>query len=321
MNTSPLHVVIGAGQIGPLLARRLLARGLRVRMVRRSRGASLAGVEWMYGDITDPAFAAQATSGAAVVYNCTNPPSYGKWEGVLVPLARAVREAAARAGARLVVLDCLYMYGAPPADGVLREDLPLAPSSRKGELRALLADELFAAHRRGDVLVTSGRASDYFGPGCAAHSFFGTDFFARLGAGRSVIAVGNPDLPHAFSYTWDVAEGLAVLGTDERALGQAFHLPVTWNEGSTRQLVERFAAATGGEAKLLSVPRWLLRVLGVFSADLRGMPEMLYQWESAWKLDDSRFRRTFGVGATSIERAVADTVAAYRPAALVPVAT
>jgi hypothetical protein len=32
---APLHVIAGAGQIGPMVAERLLARGLRVRMIRR----------------------------------------------------------------------------------------------------------------------------------------------------------------------------------------------------------------------------------------------------------------------------------------------
>jgi nucleoside-diphosphate-sugar epimerase len=232
-------------------------------------------------------------------------------------LHRAVREAAARAGARLVALDCLYMYGAPPEGGALREDLPYRPNSDKGRLRAQLAEELFAAHARGDVQATSGRASDFFGPGCGAHSFFGSEFFARLQAGRSLIAVGDPDQPHAFSYTLDVAEGLAVLGTDERALGRAFHLPAAWREGSTRQLVERFAAASGRPGKLFRTPRWLLRAAGLFSRDLGGVVEMLYQWEAPWRVDDTLYRTTFAGEATPVDRAVAETVAAYAPAPLV----
>ncbi len=33
--STPLHVIAGAGQIGPMIAERLLARGYRVRLVRR----------------------------------------------------------------------------------------------------------------------------------------------------------------------------------------------------------------------------------------------------------------------------------------------
>ena len=37
---SELHVVLGAGQVGAKVAEELVARGYRVRIVRRSAGAS-----------------------------------------------------------------------------------------------------------------------------------------------------------------------------------------------------------------------------------------------------------------------------------------
>jgi hypothetical protein len=109
-------------------------------------------------------------------------------------LKRGVRQAAACAGARLVVLDCLYMYGRPervPFD----EDTPLRPCSRKGELRATLARELFEAHARGDVRATTGRASDYFGPDVPV-ALLGTRFAERLLAGKPLEMGGDPDQPH-----------------------------------------------------------------------------------------------------------------------------
>jgi hypothetical protein len=39
-----------------------------------------------------------------------------------------------------------------------------SPNSRKGELRARLADDLLSADRWGDVRVAIGRASDFIGP-------------------------------------------------------------------------------------------------------------------------------------------------------------
>jgi nucleoside-diphosphate-sugar epimerase len=304
-----LHVIVGAGQIGPLLAGILVQRGKRVRLVRRGapRGGP-AGAEWARGDITDRAFAAEATRGAAVVYNCANPPGYHTWARVLPPLHRAVREAAARAGARLVVLDNLYMYGAPGEGGVLREGQPMRPNSDKGRLRAELATELFEAHARGDVRATSGRASDFFGPGTGAMSFLGAGALERLARGKGVVVVGDPDQPHAFSDSVDVAEGLAVLGARDEALGRAWHLPVAW-QGTTRGLVERFAAALGVRARLVRVPRWVLRGAGLVVPMLGALVEMLYQWEEPWLVDDAPFRTAFGVAPTPIDVAVARTLA------------
>src|SRR5207253_11104314 len=131
-----LEVVVGAGQVGIPLAARLVARGKRVRVIRRGPPIEdIQGVEWARGDVTDRAFLDAALRGAKVVYNCANPSNF-QWDGILVPLSRAIREATGRAGARLVVLDSIFMYG-PAKDGVFTEDHPHEPCSRKGELRAL----------------------------------------------------------------------------------------------------------------------------------------------------------------------------------------
>src|ERR1044071_9184358 len=130
-----LRVMAGAGQIGPLIADRLIARGYRVRMIRRGAFSDVsAGVETVSASVADPASAAEAMRGASVVYHCANP-RYHRWAQELVPLARGITEGAARNGARLVALDNLYMYRVP-ADGRLAEDTATRPVVPKGALRA-----------------------------------------------------------------------------------------------------------------------------------------------------------------------------------------
>ena len=305
-----LHVVFGAGQIGTRLAGELLARGLRVRMVRRGPpGPARPGLEWSRADIADRTAAANAARGAAVVYDCANPAEYHRWDEVLPPLKRGVREAAARAGARLVVLDCLYMYGRPervPFD----ESTPMNPCSHKGELRAMLARELFEAHARGDVRATSGRASDYFGPEVPL-ALLGSRFARRLLAGEPLEMGGDPDQRHGYSYGPDVARGLAALGTDPAADGQAWHLPLAWT-GTTRGLVEAIAAALGRRGRVRPAPDWLLRAAGLVSPMVGAVAEMTYQWKVPYVIDDRRFRAAFGVEPTPPERAVAETAAWIR---------
>ncbi|HET7504247.1 MAG TPA: NAD(P)H-binding protein, partial [Kofleriaceae bacterium] len=128
--TPALHVIAGAGQIGPMIADRLLARGYRVRMIRRGAFSDVpAGVETVSASVADPAAAAEAMRGASVVYHCANP-RYHRWAQELVPLARGITEGAAKNGARLVALDNLYMYRVPDS-GRLAEDTRIEPVSRK----------------------------------------------------------------------------------------------------------------------------------------------------------------------------------------------
>ena len=174
-------------------------------------------------------------------------------------------------------------------------------------LRALLAEDNWAAHRAGDLEVTMGRASDYFGPETPNAAIFHTRFFERLSQGKAVEVMGDPDQPHSYSYTPDVARGLATLGTDDRAVGKVWYLPVA-AQLSTRELIERFAAAAGVEAKVRQVPTWLLKATGLFVPLMRAVAEMVYQWETPYVVDDSRFRSTFGIEPSDLEVAIGDTL-------------
>lgn len=308
MNTSRLHVVLGAGQIGTLLARSLLARGERVRQVRRGKvSASTESHEWLSGDLSDPAFARRAMADAHAVYHCVNA-AYHEWPKLLPALQSGILAGARANGSKLVVLDNLYMYG--KAAGPMREDTPVRPCSKKGELRARLADELLAAHGRDDVRLAIGRASDFFGPEVTLAAVFGERFYTRVLGGKRGEGLGNPDMPHAYSYGPDVAEGLRVLGAaEDDAFGRVWHLPAA-HQGTTRELAYALSAALGGKSELGDVPPWLFRALGLFVPQMREVPEMLYQWESPFLLDDSAFRTRFkSVLPTSIEIAVRDTAA------------
>ena len=305
---SQLHVVLGAGQVGPRLIDELLARGLRVRAVRRGAPVmSRTGLEWQHGDLRDPTFAREAVRGADVVYNTTNPEAYHRWDELLVPLVRSVREAVALEHAKLVVLDNLYMVGRPqttPFD----EDAPMHPCSHKGELRKMLAEELAIAQANG-LIATTGRAADFFGPGAGSMSALGDRLAHQLATGAPVEVFGDPELPRSYAFVPDVARGLAVLGTREQSWGAVWHLPVAW-QGSTRGLVEGIAAAYGTKAKLRRVPDAFLAIAGVFSPMLGAMREMTYQWKAPFVVDDRRFRATFQVEPTPAEEALRASAAA-----------
>ena len=265
----------------------------------------------MRGDVTDRAFADEACRGATTVYNCTNPPDYHRWDGVIQPLYRAIREAAGRAGARLVQLDNLYMYGRPQT-APFDERTPMEPCSHKGELRKQMVEELFEAHRRGDVEATAGHASDYFGPHTPNAAVLRPDVYNRLLGGGSIYVFGNPDMPHSYSYTPDVAQGLAILGTHDAAPGRAWHLPVA-AQLTTRELLHRFADHVGTRIKVRRVPQWALRTVGVFAPLASALAEMTYQWDIPYLLDDGDFRRAFAVGPTPLTEAIEASLAAYRP--------
>lgn len=318
MSPSHLHVVFGAGQIGPLVAARLAGAGKRVRVVRRSAAPlDLPGVELVRGDALDATVAAEAARGAEVVYHCVNTAySAQVWAETLPRIQENLVAAAGRAGARLVVLDNLYAHGR--TGGVpMTEETPQAPCSRKGEVRARLHDDLVAAVRRGDARIAIGRASDFFGPGAWAGSFLGERFWPAVLAGKPATLLVDPEVRHTYHFSRDVAAGLVALGLDPSADG-LWMLPCA-PAVTTRELVARFAGALGRDVPVRRVPRLALAALGLVVPIVRELNEMAYQWEEPFVVDDARFRARFGDLATPLDVAARETVA-YARARLAPAA-
>ncbi|MFZ0088765.1 MAG: NAD-dependent epimerase/dehydratase family protein [Solirubrobacteraceae bacterium] len=304
-----LHVVFGAGQVGGTLAERLAGLGLPVRAVSRSRPAALPdGVDWRAADATDPDAATEAAAGASVIYQCLNAP-YTDWPKRFPPLQRGVMAAAERTGALLVSLENIYGYG-PTHGKAMTEDLPLAATTVKGRTRAAMTQELLAAAEAGQVKIAIGRASDFFGAG-AIGSSLGERVFGNAVAGKAADFIGNPDLPHTYSYIPDIAAGLATLGTDERAIGGVWHLPGP-ETVTTRELLELVAADVGHPVGVRVLPKLAVRALGLLNPTIRELVELSYEFEQPFVLDTSKYESTFGTAATPLKAAVTATVNWYR---------
>jgi nucleoside-diphosphate-sugar epimerase len=304
------HVVFGTGQVGSALVAHLAGLGVAVRAVSRNRPRALAGgADWRAADAADPEAAADAAKGASVVYQCVNAP-YNQWPELFPPLQRGVLAAAERNGALLVVLENLYGYG-PTGGKPMTEDLPLAATTVKGAARAAMTAELLAAAGAGRIRFAIGRASDFFGPGVTQGSTLGERVFGNALAGRRADFIGNPGLPHTYSYVPDIAAGLAILGTDARAAGQVWHLPGPPTV-TTRALLDLVAGEVGHPVGIRSVPKLAVRALGLVNPMLRGLAELSYQFDEPFILDTSKYESVFGAAGTPLAEAVAATVAWYR---------
>ncbi|MGQ0569929.1 MAG: NAD-dependent epimerase/dehydratase family protein [Armatimonadota bacterium] len=303
-----LHVIFGAGQVGGRLAQRLLQAGKRVRVAKRSSGGIPAGADAALGDASDARFCAEAALGAAAVYHCMNP-SYdtATWARLVPRYMENLIAAAGKAGARLVVLDNLYMCGRTGGRPIT-EETPVNPVSRKGQIRARAAETLFAAHLRGDVRAVSGRASDFYGPG-GALTHFGDQFWKPALAGKTVRMLIHPDAQHTYHYIPDVADGLAALGrADDDALGRVWMLPCA-PAGTARELVSGLSRALGREILVARAPRAVIKAIGLFVPVVREIGEMLYQWDEPFIVDDRRFRERFKMQPTDQGAAAQATVA------------
>ncbi len=305
-----LHVVFGTGPLGLAVMRELRSRGKHVRMVNRSsrvRFAKDAQTEVGGIDAADPAQAREACEGAAAVYHCIGLP-YPRWTE-FPSIAAGIVAGASSAGARLVYADNLYAYGA--VDSPMTEDLPPAAATKKGRIRAGIAQSLMNLHATGKLRVAIGRGSDFFGPFATDAAMMGTRVFGRALAGRSAQAVGNPDRLHTFTFIDDFGKALVTLGERDEALGKAWHVPSA-PAITTRGFVEKVYGELGRPAKLSAAPRFVISLMGRFDDNIREVREMLYQFERDFVMDSSRFESAFGARPTPLENSIRQTLDWYR---------
>jgi nucleoside-diphosphate-sugar epimerase len=298
-----LHVVFGTGPLGRWTAECLVKMGKTVRMVNRSGQMDNppAGVEIVASDAYDLARNIQITKEAAAVYQCSQP-HYYEWSEKFPPLQKAILEAAIANRARLIVGDNLYMYG--QFTGSLREDFPIQPNTRKGRVRAAMAQEILNAHKAGKVRAAIGRASDFFGP-------YDTSLtgYAILPAvqGRTVNLMGSSSQPHTFTYIKDFGTLLATLGTKDEALGQVWFAPS--NPPLTQaEFVKLMEAELGRPVKSQVGGPILMRFLGLFSKEIAETVEMMYEWQNPFVVDTSKAEKAFGLKPTPLKQAMKETL-------------
>jgi nucleoside-diphosphate-sugar epimerase len=312
MNTAKeLHVIFGTGPVGITLAEELLTMGKRVRLVNRSgKGQVPEGAELMAGDVSQIARVQELSQDATVIYNATHAP-YERWPEILPRLQENMIEGAASVGAKLVVIDTLYLYGETHGKP-MTEATPYNATSRKGRLRAELAWGYLQAHRVGKVRVAIGRAADFYGPQ-VLNSALGQYFFPAAFSHQPVLTLGNIDLPHSYSYMPDIARGLATLGERDEAVGHEWLLP-TAQAVSQREMVQRVERQLGYPLQIFEVPTMeSARQAGIFDEVFANeYDELFYQYTEPQIVDSSAMERTFGLTATPLDEALNATIRWYQ---------
>ncbi|MFE3660926.1 NAD-dependent epimerase/dehydratase family protein [Streptomyces sp. NPDC059165] len=300
-----VYVVIGFGPTGAAVARLLAAEGHSVRVITTSGRGPESGIEHVALDAANSTRLIEATRGATAIFNCAAPP-YHRWADEWPPLATSVCAAAESTGAVLVMLGNLYGYG--PVDGPLTEELPLAASGPKGRVRAAVWEQARGLHEQGRITAVEVRASDFFGPGVTDGGHLAGRVMPRLLRGKAVSALGDPDVPHSWTYVPDVARTLVEASGEERAWGRAWHVP-TAPALSFREMVDRLAARSAtGPVAVRRTPPAVLGAAGLFSPLIRELKEIRYQFDRPFVVDSSAYEAEFATHPTPIDEQVAATV-------------
>jgi nucleoside-diphosphate-sugar epimerase len=299
-------LIVGAGAIGTVVAEELAGQGQNVRLLsRRGTGPEHSLIERLAGDASDASTVARHAAGTQAIFNCANP-AYHRWPTDWPPIANAILAAAEVSGSNLVTLNNLYAYGRP--HGPMTPHDPLSADYEKARVRATMWRDAKRAHDEGRIRATEVRASDFVGPRSQGYL---PQLIPRIQAGKSCQVIGDPDAPHSWNYTNDVAHTLVTVAKDDRSWGRAWHAPAN-PPRSARQAIDDIARIVGAKnVKITKIPTLALRVYGLFNTDVRELPKTLYQFEVPFVIDDSETRATFGLTPTPWDDVLKATIAFY----------
>jgi nucleoside-diphosphate-sugar epimerase len=310
VETGRIAIVGATGPTGRALADELHGRGHAVRVVSRRGGALHAcfpqpAIEKTPADALDFDSLSRALEGCGVVVDCIGLPADRMAEHAAT--ARNIARFIEDAGARCLQVSSYWAY-------MPIRELPLSERHPRD------GGPPWARQRREaeDILRSAGAAivhlPDFFGP----HVHTSTVQLGLIAAanGKAMDWIGPAQVERDYIYVPDAMRVVAQLLTKEAAYGEDWVLPGS-GPVSARRLAEILSGVLGRKVHVRAAPPWLLRLMSLFKADLRGFMQMMPEYVKPLSLDGSKLERLLGPAArTPYEDALRETLASIRVGAL-----
>ena len=303
-----MQTILGAnGTIGSLMAKELTQYTDRIRLVSRNPKRVNETDELFSADLTHPEEIEKAVAGSNIVYLLIGLDYNLKvWQTKWPVIMRSTIDACIKQNAKLVFFDNVYMYDINDIPH-MTENSAINPPSKKGEVRKQIADMLLSAVKAGELTALIARSADFYGPN-NHKSFLIEVVYKNIKKGKKPNWFINADKKHSFTYTPDAAKATALLGNTPDAYGQVWHLPTDVNVLTGREMIRLFTKEMNTGDKIFVLPKWLLKLLGLFIPLMKEMPEMMYQYDRDYVFDSSKFAQRFNFSTTSYQQGVKDTI-------------
>jgi nucleoside-diphosphate-sugar epimerase len=305
-----MQTILGAnGAIGNGLARELTFFTNSIRLVSRHPKKINENDELFSADLTQPEQTDNAVAGSEIVYLTVGIDYKLKvWQQVWPVIMRNVINACKRHQAKLVFFDNIYMYD-PDHLSQMTEETPTRPVSKKGAVRAEIAQLLFNEIKSGSLTAMIVRSADFIG---LQNSALTETVAKNLMKGKKAIWFADVNKVHSFTFIPDAVKGTALLGNTPDAYGQVWHLPTSDVRLKGKQWIELFAKEAGVPPKYQVMSKGMMSIYGLFVPILRELKEMTYQYERDYIFNSSKFERRFQYKPATPEEAVAFVVGELR---------
>jgi nucleoside-diphosphate-sugar epimerase len=308
-----ITILGSGGVIANEVAKLLCAQEQPFRLVARNARPVPGATETISADLSDKDQTIRAAAGSSIVYLFVGLKYDHKlWAEMWPRIMANTIEACKRTNAKLIFFDNVYMYG--KVRGVMTEETPFNPCSKKGEIRAKIATSLIDEWKAGAVTAMIARAADFYGPD-TPNSLPKILVFEPLAKNQKASWLANDSLPHSYTYTPDAARSLVTLADSDSTWNQTWHLATTPNPPTGKEFIAMAAKALGVAPKYRVLGKPIVRFLGWFNASLGEVYEMLYQNDSPYLFDSSKIERAFGLAGTSYAEGIRATAESFQKAA------
>jgi len=292
------------------LLKELVCTGQSVRLVSRNSKLVEGAKEAVSADVSNLDQTVSAVAGSTIVHLVVGLKyDVGVWCELWPRIMSNVIEACKRANAKLIFFDNVYMYGR--VSGPMTEETPFNPCSKKGEIRARIATTLNNEFKAGKLTAMIARSADFYGPH-ARTSVANILVFEKISKGATALWLVNDSLRHSLTYTPDAGKSLALLANSDSAWNQTWHVPTASDPPTGKDFIKVVAREFGAEPRHRILSRPLIKIAGFFDSDVRESYEMLYQSDSEYLFDSTKFSKAFGFQPTSYAEGIRATALAYK---------
>ena len=192
----------------------------------------------------------------------------------------------------------------------MTEETPFNPCSKKGELRAKIANTLIKEWNSGALTGMIARAADFYGPD-TPNGVPNLLVFEPFSRRKTASWLVNDSVSHSYTFTPDAAQSLLQLADRESAWNQTWHVPTTPNPPTGKEFVAMAAKEFGVAAKCRVLSRPMIWLAGCFNPLVGESYEMLYQSDSPYLFDSSKFATEFGLAGTPYADGIRTTAASF----------
>lgn len=304
-----MQTILGAGgAIGRELAKALPQYTTDIRLVSRNPQKINSTDQLMPADLTKSEEIYRAVEGSEIVYVTVGfPYSVKVWEALWPPFIENVINACQAHQAKLVFFDNIYMYNPEYLNG-MTEETPIAPTSKKGAIRARIAKMIMDEVEAGKLTALIARSADFYGPSIKNNSVLTETVFNNLSKGKKGQWLVSANYKHSYTYTPDAGKATALLGNTEDAYNQVWHLPTSANPMTGQKWIEAIAKELNVKPGVQVAPKFLVSIMGWFNPIMREFKEMLYQYDRDYIFDSSKFEKRFDFKPTTYEEGIKEIV-------------